>query len=506
MNEFVDTFGYLSMLCLRGVGVLAGVLLAAWLVPKFARLIYELQQKQELHQVKLQAAAVALEQQRAEVARYVLDHGVIRARPNELVIPREMLAETVAGQMRLVLAQIEAQRAPDAVPTTIHYAPHYARVDAPAAAAIEAHDDAPGVASVAPPDFWSLYHTGALPASGFLMGFDLDDRHPVTADWRKLYSALIGGQSGSGKSTLVRSILAQSALQGGRFVVIDPHAGSGDESLAESLQPLRRLMLCEPASSDDQIRDALAYVTSVGRARLAGKDTDRSPLILVVDELTGLLTRGHVADELLAALGLIAQETRKVGVYALAIGQQFSSQTMQTSVRNSFVSFLSCRARRDVARVQSGSNEFGKLAEGMTTGQAVWMTPQGEIECVAVPNTTQHHLELVAEKINGVWRADRPADGGATRSLPQNAPDTAANGGAGSDADSEDGSEDYTSTTLIVDDVRATRVRAAIRSGMGKSEILRDVWSVDMRKGGRRVAQASQEYDEIVRALLGSAA
>lgn len=478
MNEIIDVTGNLFMLCLRGVGLLAVVLLAAWLLPKFITLAAELRHKGDLHQVKLQAAAVALDQQRAEVARYRLDDGIIRTKADQLVIPRDLLADTIAGQMQLMMAHIEAQRQHAPAPQSIHYAPHYARVEPAQVAQIEAHGDA-APATVAPPDFWSLYHTGELPGAGFLMGYDLDDRHAVTADWRKLYSALIGGQSGSGKSTLVRSILAQSALQGGRFVVIDPHAGSGDESLAESLHPLRRLMLCEPASDDEQIRDALAYVASVGRARLAGKDPDRSPMILVVDELTGLLQRGNVSDDLLAVLGLIAQETRKVGVYALAIGQQFSSQIMQTSVRNSFVSFLSCRARRDVARVMSGSTEFGKLAEGMGIGQAVWMTPQGEIERVAVPNTTQRHLELVAEKIDGP--RGLPEVGAVQNQVQNGVQTTVQDGGfwAVAEPPIEPGSEP-----------RAARVAIMLGNGATFTDVIRDVWGVTSKGGAYQQAMA----------------
>ena len=37
---------------------------------------------------------------------------------------------------------------------------------------------------------------------------------------------------------------------------------------------------------------------------------------------------------------------------------------------------------------------------------------------------------------------------------------------------------------------------------MSKTEILADVWGVDMNKGGRKVGQVSAECDEMVRALL----
>src|SRR5690606_3329527 len=105
----------------------------------------------------------------------------------------------------------------------------------------------------------------------------------------------------------------------------------------------------------------IKLVTTVARQRLSGQDQDKSPLILIVDELTSILARGNHRDELSDALGLIAQETRKVGVYAIAIGQQFQANLSPSDVRNSFVSYLATRSRKDSARCASGSNEFAKL-------------------------------------------------------------------------------------------------------------------------------------------------
>ena len=248
-------------------------------------------------------------------------------------------------------------------------------------------------------DFYSMFMGGKLPRDRFLVGTSLEDGSEVFATWQNLYSALIGGMSGSGKSTLIRSLLAQSALQGGRFVVIDPHYGAGEESLGASLQPLRNLMLCDVASNDREMLSALRFVADIGQRRLNGQDKDHTPVVLVVDETTGLLQRGNIADQLVDVLGMISQETRKVGLYAFCIGQNFSGQVLPTEVRNSFVSFISCRARRDVARVQSGSNEFGKLAEVLTIGQCVWMTPSGEVHRLSVPNCTQNHLQHVAQTL-----------------------------------------------------------------------------------------------------------
>lgn len=356
-------------------------------------------------------------------------------------------------------------------------------------------------ASTAPGSFWQLYQAGQLPQSGFLMGYNLDeDGQEVTADWRKLYSALIGGQSGSGKSTLIRGILAQSALQGGRFVVIDPHYNSGDESLGASLQPLRHLMLCDVASEEKQIVDALNYVNAIGRRRLNGQDTDKTPVVLVVDETTALLQRSKVAGALQDVLGQIAQETRKAGLYALCIGQNFHSDVMPTTIRDCFVSYISCRARKRVAATMADDNEFGKLAAELTVGQAVWMTPAGDVHRLSVPNCTQHDLELVAETI----LTGKNTGGGAFEALPLVSSGSAIGSSSGSAIGSSgmigtvNGSAAELVTELVNDD-RANRAIAMFLEGKSNSEIVAELWGATT---GNAKMKAAQELSNVLRSHM----
>lgn len=364
-------------------------------------------------------------------------------------------------------------------------------------------------AAVTPGTFWQLYQSGALPDNGFLMGYSLDeDGQEVTADWRKLYSALIGGQSNSGKSTLIRGILAQSALQGGRFVIIDPHYGAGDESLGASLMALRPLMLCDVASTPEQIVDALTYVDAIGQRRLSGVDRDKSPIVLVVDETTGLLQRSNTATLLTNVLGKIAQETRKVGLYALCIGQNFHSDVMPTTVRDCFVSFISCRARKRVAATMADDNEFGKTAADLTTGQMVWMTPAGDVHRLAFPNCTAADLELVADHIfddENAADAEKPA-------LQVVGSGSASGSKGGSASGSDPLSSSYlerhfpkagttNGTTSGTTTARAERVRSLILDGKNMSQIITDVWQIDGR--GRAYQSAVDEYYQVLQSLLG---
>lgn len=277
-------------------------------------------------------------------------------------------------------------------PTSLTYSPRYSnKVDSN----VMADDSKLLLPPSETPNFWRLVEDEKLPNDKFLLGFDASSNEPVTADWRNLYSALVGGQSGSGKSTAIRNVLAQSALQGGKFLVIDPHYDAGEESLGQSLQPLKPLMLADVAHDDKTMLDTLSYIMDIGNRRLNG-DTDRTPVVLVVDEVTALFQRSNVADKLRNALQMISTETRKVGVYAFCIGQNFDGRIMDTTVRNNFVSMIGCRMRKDVGRVMSGNTEFGKKVESLTVGQMIWQAPTGEQYIINVPNCTQNHLQNVA--------------------------------------------------------------------------------------------------------------
>ena len=368
-------------------------------------------------------------------------------------------------------------------------------------------------AATAPGSFWQLYQAGQLPANGFLMGYSLDDDDAgaITADWRKLYSALIGGQSGSGKSTLIRSLLAQSAMQGGKFVIIDPHYNSGEESLGASLAPLRSLMLCDVASDERQIVDALNYVNAIGERRLAGQDKERTPIVLVVDETTALLQRSNVANTLTNVLGQIAQETRKAGLYALCIGQNFHSDVMPTTVRDCFVSFISCRARKRVAATMADDNEFGKMAAELTVGQAVWMTPAGDVHRLSVPNCTAADLDLVAgavlsakntaaaaatalplveasSRVSSIASSESLADTYMERHFPKSGTDN----GTGKPTAAE-------LTTELANDDRARRAIDMFLNGNSQNAILKELWG---EPTGRAKMDASAEFNDILRSHL----
>ena len=483
-------WGLIIVSCLVVAGVVAVILFNLYKALRFA--LYDIADRNTISAVK----ALDINQKEITLSALARDAALVKPDENGLFpLPASMIdSPEVAGQAIMLAAQHINTKLPVAlpqpVPQTITYSPHYAPHLSNRSENIGGQMMLEDSARTQPArNFLDLYNNGQLPSNGFLMGFDLSTDQPIHATWKDLYSALVGGASGSGKSTLIRSVLAQSAIQGGQFVVLDRHYASGEESLGASLQPLRSRMLCDVAASENEMLDALHFVRDIGQRRLDGKDNDRSPVVLIVDEATGLMARSNIAEQLTNILGMIAQETRKVGVFSLCIGQNFSGEIFPTLTRNSFVSMLSCRTRRDVARVMSGNTEFAQIAEGLTIGQAVWMNPAGEVMQMAVPNCTQEMVEVVAKRLESpktqlanslvVEPLRQPLRKVLRESLQEDE----------NKVDSEVGS-------LTAKQRHALEM---FKHGKSKTNIIDEVWHT---KGGDAFQKASVEFEEALRQAL----
>lgn len=463
-----------------------------WVLERRSEMLFSAQMRRE----EIEAAALDNQRKATEIEKQRSDLALVMLDPTRPALARSAVqtGQHDAAMLMLAARYLETLQPVQPVPATLHYAPHYggkATTDAPQ---VEMKDliQLPE----AKRDFWQLYQAGLLPNKGFLMGYDLENSQPVTATWKDLYSGLIGGQSGSGKSTLIRTLLVQSALQGGRFVVLDKHFGSGEESLAESLHPLRHLMLSGPAVTDNQMIASLRNVSDLATRRLEGKDADRTPLILVVDESTALLQRSGVAEQLISTLGLISQESRKVAVYALCIGQLFNAEVLPSVVRNCFVSFISCRTRKDNARVMSGSNQFAQIAEGLTIGQCVWMAPSGEIAKIAVPNTTQQHIELIAAQMRPNGQNDSPLI-----CLPTPGRQPSNNADYNDSGRAQEGIGKASGRAWI--DPETQRIIDLFCGGSSVTEVAKEIFNVDSN-GGRAYIEARDKVQETIRDYMKS--
>lgn len=387
--------------------------------------------------------------------------------------------------------------------------------NAPVGAPMSAADTQPAPAINAPGSFLQLYQSGQLPQDKILMGFGTESGEPVYATWGELFSALVGGTSGSGKSTIVRLMLAQSAMQGGKFIVIDPHYKSGEESLGASLEPLRFTMPFDVASEEMEMVDALRYVSDIGKRRLSGIDKERSPIVLVIDETPGILEGGYgeeVSRQLRETLSTVVRETRKVGIYAFAIGQGFQAEIMPSKIRNSFASMVGCSMRKDEARYMSGNGRFASAVDTIRGYQAAWMNTRREIVMLNVPNCTQSDLELVARHIEKTSKTDTAsheitlppveAPSGAPPIAPSGAPSDTLSGTYLQRHFPKAGRGGRTASEVVAEgeeDKQATHIIRLFMAGDSLTKIIREVYKVT---SGDRYTAASAEVNDIIRAHI----
>jgi hypothetical protein len=303
-----------------------------------------------------------------------------------------------------------------------------------------------------------------------LLGLQADGGELV-GSWLDLYSTAVAGLPGTGKTTSQRFLAAQTALHGAKFVVCDPHWGAAEDSLGGTLNPLlSRVGLCEVASTDKAILDAVKMVDSIGKQRMQARG-EREPLIIWIDEATALLNRSTVGPALAELLEGIAQEYRKVGVYASISGQIWTAERAGGSaLRDSLASCLVHRMKRPQARLLVPADTATEV-ERLSTGRAILYRTSGQLDTLTIPNTTNADMKVVASLLSD-QAASTPA-----ATLRQ-----------------DDGS-----TTAKAYSAEERRILDMFTAGASIAEIAREMSGA---KNGRRYTEASERVQAVVRGTL----
>jgi hypothetical protein len=292
------------------------------------------------------------------------------------------------------------------VPQHYSFAPHYSPpgrgIEGPAGAVAQLAAPPPAV-PIAAPSFNELYRRGDVGHSDTKMLLGISPAGElVTGTWLDLYSSGIAGVSGSGKTTTVRFLTIQAALLGARFIIVDPERDSGlDDSLATTLAPLDSRFMCQPASEDDEVINALSLASGELKRRRASSTGNRYPLIVAVDELTTLMRNQKIKEQLSELLQDIAQGGRKHGIYAMCMGQIWLGRTSGgTELRDSFASFYVHRLKPKQAQLLLPSDE-AREAVRFDKGQAFLAKTGGDIIPVNIPLTTGEDVIKIAGLIAG---------------------------------------------------------------------------------------------------------
>jgi len=250
------------------------------------------------------------------------------------------------------------------------------------------------------PTFAELLADGTIgKLTSLLLGYA--DGDPRQGTWLDLYSCAIAGLQGSGKTTTELFIILQSVLHGALLLIIDPHRDTAHDSLGGRLAPLASCFM-RPIVGDDD-KDILAVIKvarrEVERRRRGGTG---APVILVVDEFTKLMRRSPtIKDELSKCIEEIAQEGRKMGIFALLSGQIWKATAVGgNELRYSLASSFVHRIQEQQSKLLI-PGEYAKLTPKLKPGQVYFYDTNGDTYLMQIPYTTEQDVLTVAAMLPG---------------------------------------------------------------------------------------------------------
>lgn len=253
------------------------------------------------------------------------------------------------------------------------------------------------------PTFADLTKLGKIVRGKFLFGYK--NGQPVYRNWQDVLNIIVAGISQSGKTTTTCFLLAQQALNGTQFVVVDPHARAGEKALAHAIH---NFPLIAPVAVDrEQWIKAIRYVNAIGQKRINGH-ADRSPVLLVVDEANTLFDDPEICEELNLLLKEIVRAYSKVGVNAMCIAHDWRAASTggSTVLRDIFQARYVHRVTRQSARTLV-SNDYAEAIERQSPGQAHLAWANGDVDQIIVPLTTNEDMTMIGKWLEGNGRGGK---------------------------------------------------------------------------------------------------
>jgi hypothetical protein len=180
------------------------------------------------------------------------------------------------------------------------------------------------------------------------------------APWRggveKVSTNFLGGSSKSGKTTLMTFEAGQGALMNALYLLIDPHLGHPEKSLAKKLEALSHAFILPPAQTDAEIRALLDFASGEGYARINGIETRYSGRLIVClfDEVVALMSRAQrTSDKDVVTL------YRDLAYFMRDLGTQYNKFEMNGVFASQYIT-------KDAFRLPGGPIDFRDGCQSQT--------------------------------------------------------------------------------------------------------------------------------------------
>jgi len=202
------------------------------------------------------------------------------------------------------------------------------------------------------------------------------DGTPRVGSWHDFKIVLILGSSSSGKSTTVLEKCLCHVEQGGLLVVCDP-GGFKPDSITQRMGALQGALM--PGTSvalehDDIMQNVERFRVELERRR-RGASMD-IPILLVVDELNGLLMDKEIKKDLTEVMEKFAQQARGYNMYMILCAQRASGLA---AIRNSVISYI-CHKCPEMEASKILPARYAKLAPELGVGQTFVSDANGFID------------------------------------------------------------------------------------------------------------------------------
>lgn len=249
------------------------------------------------------------------------------------------------------------------------------------------------------PTFRDLLTSGVISTGKPLVFGYLDDGSPKTGTWQDIFSGAIGGQSGYGKTSTLRSLIAQSLLQGIRFWIIDYHYPH-PESLIATLGDLKDSPLVTSAEMEIDVPDILRDVLATIDRRKHKNEPCEPVKVLCIDEVLEIVKHCPLAGDVIERIGT---EGRKMRVYGLFSAQSWkASRVGGSTARDNLTSKFAHRMERKQADMLLQDSDQTRIVKKLRKGQALFCPHNGSAEVLSIPYCAPDDMRLVADLVTSV--------------------------------------------------------------------------------------------------------
>lgn len=219
-------------------------------------------------------------------------------------------------------------------------------------------------------------------------GYDKDGRPNSIIRLQNMPSITLSGRTRQGKSTTAEWILTQYALDSGKIILCDG-AGDHEQALWRRIANLKDAFYAKPARSQEDIVENIRLFYEIAKNRAEGKTTDRTPLMLVIDEYTQFINglEKKEKEEIVKIIKNLTNKYGKYNIFILVIAHNLNGDNFGSAATlRSFSTHIFHNLHEVEVRTATQNEDFVNAVKHLKAGEViVYNNEMDEITYLSVP-------------------------------------------------------------------------------------------------------------------------